>query len=58
MATEAELEQLENELRVLVIEAAKREDLSSIDDMQRFVERVLERSGYVLRNGVWIQGDN
>lgn len=59
MSTQQELDQLQNELRPLIEAAIKSgEDLSSIDDLQRFVERTLEQHGYVLRGDRWIQPSN
>jgi hypothetical protein len=58
MATETELDALEDELRKLVIEASKHEDLTHIDDMQKFVERVLTQSGYVLRGDRWVPAEH
>lgn len=58
MATEAELEQLEEDLRKLVIEASKYEQFDTIEKMQEFVERTLTDAGYVCRNGVWQHANN
>jgi hypothetical protein len=58
MATEQELERLGIDLRKLVAEASKHEDLSTPSDMQGFIERVLTQSGYVCRNGVWLAANN
>lgn len=59
MNRQQELEQVERELQPLIEAAiARGEDLSTPQDMQRFVERVLERSGYVLRGDKWIQPNN
>lgn len=59
MATQQDLNALQNELRPLVEAAiARGEDLSSPADMERFVERVLEQGGYVLRDGIWLQPNN
>lgn len=58
MATEPELEQLETDLRKLVAEASKHEDLSTVEDMQGFIERVLTQAGYVCRNGLWQPANN
>lgn len=56
MSTQQELDQLQEELKPIIEAAIRRgEDLSSINDLQRFVERVLEKNGYMLRNDRWIQ---
>jgi len=59
MATKKELRDLQAELAPIVEAAiARGEDLSTPEDMQRFVERVLEQNGYALRGDAWIQSSN
>lgn len=59
MATKKELQDLQAELAPIVEAAiARGEDLSTPEDMQRFVERVLEQNGYALRGEEWVQSSN
>lgn len=59
MASEQELQRLQEELRPIVQDAiARGEDLSTPEHMQRFVERVLEQNGYALRGDKWVTSDN
>jgi hypothetical protein len=59
MATQKELDDLQEDLKPLIAAAiARGEDLSSIDDLQRFVERVLQQHGYVLRGDHWVEASN
>jgi uncharacterized protein YggL (DUF469 family) len=59
MATQKELDDLEDELRPIVAAAiARGEDLSTPEHMQRFIERVLEQNGYALRGEHWVPADH
>lgn len=59
MSKQQELDQLQDDLRPIIEAAiARGEDLSSVADMQRFVERILEQNGYVMRDDKWIQPNN
>jgi len=58
MATEEELEQLEADLGRLVALAAGYEELSTVEDIEAYIGRILTAQGYRLRNGVWQQGDD
>jgi hypothetical protein len=59
MATQKELDDLQESLKPHVAAAiARGEDLSTPEDMLRFVLRVLEQSGYAQRGERFVQTDN
>lgn len=58
MATDIELERMEIDLRRLLVEASKYEELNTPEKLAGWVERILTQEGYVLRNGVWQEGNN
>lgn len=59
MATEKEIAQLQEDLEPIIEAAiARGEDLSTPENMLRFVERVLEQNGYALRGQYWVESVN
>lgn len=59
MATEQELMELQDSLRPMIEDAiARGEDLSTPEHLERFILRVLEQNGFVLRGDTLVEAIN